>query len=300
MQKEKLSGWISLIIVYVVWGSTYLAIRIAVQPGAGFEPFTLVTMRLLVSAGVLFLLAAVTRQKMKIPRGERLAVLLPGIFQWLAGNGFVTWAEKTVNSGYAALMVATTIIWVTIFESLIEKRRLSAKTFLILSIGFAGLVFLNVPALRGAEGVDGFGVLILLVASISWGIGTLIQKYRRTSLTPTVSSAYQQLIGGIAVLAMRFALNEPLPRPTPAAWAAWVYLVVFGGVLAYTAFIIAVRNLPTRIVMTYSYVNPLVALFLGWIVLREEITVWTLVGAGLIVLSVFGIYKTKSTNTARN
>ena len=221
MQKEKLSGWISLIIVYVVWGSTYLAIRIAMQPGAGFEPFTLVTMRLLVSAGVLFLLAAVTRQKMKIPRGERLAVLLPGIFQWLAGNGFVTWAEKTVNSGYAALMVATTIIWVTIFESLIEKRRLSAKTFLILSIGFAGLVFLNVPALRSAEGVDGFGVLILLVASISWGIGTLIQKYRRTSLTPTVSSAYQQLIGGIAVLAMRFALNEPLPAPTPAAWAAW-------------------------------------------------------------------------------
>ncbi len=300
MQKEKLSGWISLIIVYVVWGSTYLAIRIAVQPGAGFEPFTLVTMRLLVSAGVLFLLAAVTRQKMKIPRGERLAVLLPGIFQWLAGNGFVTWAEKTVNSGYAALMVATTIIWVTIFESLIEKRRLSAKTFLILSIGFAGLVFLNVPALRSAEGVDGFGVLILLVASISWGIGTLIQKYRRTSLTPTVSSAYQQLIGGIAVLAMRFALNEPLPRPTPAAWAAWAYLVVFGGVLAYTAFIIAVRNLPTRIVMTYSYVNPLVALFLGWIVLREEITVWTLVGAGLIVLSVLGIYKTKSANTARS
>jgi len=300
VQKEKLSGWISLIIVYVVWGSTYLAIRIAVQPGAGFEPFTLVTMRLLVSAGVLFLLAAVTRQKMKIPRGERLAVLLPGIFQWLAGNGFVTWAEKTVNSGYAALMVATTIIWVTIFESLIEKRRLSAKTFLILSIGFAGLVFLNVPALRSAEGVDGFGVLILLVASISWGIGTLIQKYRRTSLTPTVSSAYQQLIGGIAVLAMRFALNEPLPRPTPAAWAAWAYLVVFGGVLAYTAFIIAVRNLPTRIVMTYSYVNPLVALFLGWIVLREEITVWTLVGAGLIVLSVLGIYKTKSANTARS
>ena len=294
MQKEKLSGWISLIIVYVVWGSTYLAIRIAMQPGAGFEPFTLVTMRLLVSAGVLFLLAGVTRQKMKIPRGERLAVLLPGIFQWLAGNGFVTWAEKTVNSGYAALMVATTIIWVTIFESLIEKRRLSAKTFLILSIGFAGLVFLNVPALRSDEGVDGFGVLILLFASISWGIGTLIQKYRRTTLTPTVSSAYQQLIGGIAVLGMRFILNEPLPAPTPAAWGAWLYLVVFGGILAYTAFIIAVRNLPTRIVMTYSYVNPLVALFLGWMVLKEEITSWTIIGAGLILLSVFGIYKTKT------
>jgi len=93
---------------------------------------------------------------------------------------------------------------------------------------------------------------------------------------------------------MRFILNEPLPTPTPAAWWAWGYLVVFGGVLAYTAFIIAVRNLPTRIVMTYSYVNPLVALALGWIVLKEEVTVWTLIGAGLIVLSVFGIYKTKS------
>jgi drug/metabolite transporter (DMT)-like permease len=300
MQKEALRGWISLVIVYIVWGSTYLAIRIAVQPGAGFEPFTLVSIRLLFSGTLLFLVAFLSKQRIKIPRGERLGVLLPGVFLWLGGNGLVTWAEKTVASGYAALMIATTIIWVTVMEAVLDKKRLSLKITLALLIGFAGLVFLNVTSLGEHSNVDLPGMIALFFAPISWGIGTMIQKRRPTTLAPVVNSAYQQLIGGLSVFAMRMMLNEPPPTPTPAAWGALAYLIIFGSVFAFTAFIIAVKSLPMRIVMTYAYVNPLVALFLGWMILGERMTVWTFIGTILIVVSVFGIYRTKSVQVNRS
>ena len=112
-------------------------------------------------------------------------------------------------------------------------------------------------------------------------------------VSPQVSSAYQLLFGGIAFLVLTLARREPVPHPTPEAWLAWLYLVVFGSLLAFTAFISMLRLLPPNVAMTYSYVNPVVAVFLGWLVLAEPLTAWTLVGVGLVLVGVAGVYRSR-------
>jgi drug/metabolite transporter (DMT)-like permease len=292
-QRFSLAGLLHLLVTYVVWGSTYLAIRIAVREGAGWGPFWLGAARVLVAAAVLFALNSLRGARLRPTGGELGILVATGVMLWVGGNGAVNWAEYRIDSGLAALIVGTMPIWVAVMESLIDRRRPSLLLTASLLVGFGGLVVLTYPMLQDGVEADVIGVAAVIFAAVSWGLGSIILNRRRLKLDPIVVSGWQQLAGGIGFAALALILREPAPRPSPEAWAAWAYLVVFGSLLAYTSFVYALKLLPTSVVMTYAYVNPAIAVLLGWLVLSEPITGFTLVGMVLIVGGVYGVFRDK-------
>lgn len=285
------AGLLNLTVVYIVWGSTYLAIRVAVREGSGFPPFMMGAMRVILGGGLLLLWSGLSRKRIRLTRKELLLVAASGLLLWFGGNGLVVWAEQRAASGYAALVIAATPVWVALIEAVLDRR---SPTFLLvasLAIGFAGIGILSAPLLRQSTRADVLSVGALLMAAVSWGTGSVLQSRNHVDLGPRVSSGYQQVFGGLGFLLAAVVFGEPLPTPTTQAWIAWVYLVVIGSVFAFTAYVQALRLLPTSVVMTYAYVNPVIAVVLGWLILREPITLWTICGAALVLLAVAGVFR---------
>jgi drug/metabolite transporter (DMT)-like permease len=239
-------------------------------------------------AGLLLLAVGRLRGRRLVPRPAELAVLATsGVLMWVGGNGGVNWAETRVDSGVVALVVGTMPIWVALMESVLDRRPPSAALIGSLLVGFAGLVVLSAPMLEaGALGTLA-GVFAVVGSALSWGMGSILQRRRSVALSPVVSSAWQQLCGGVGFVVVALLLAEPTPRPTPEAWLAWTYLVVFGSLIAFTSFVSALELLPTPIVMTYTYVNPVIAVLLGWWLLDEPLTGATGLGMALILIGVF-------------
>ncbi len=288
-----LAGLLNLFVTYVVWGSTYLAIRVAVMEGAGWGPFWLGATRVLAAAAVLFAFNAMRGARLKPTRGELGILTATGLLLWVGGNGAVNWAEQRIDSGLAALIVGTMPIWVALMESVIDRRRPSLLLSASLVIGFGGLVVLTSPMLQDGVKSDLMGVVVVVFAAVSWGFGSIVVNRRPMAFDPIVISGWQQLTGGVGFAVIALLVSEPAPQPTPEAWAAWAYLVVFGSLIAYTCFVYALKLLPTTVVMTYAYVNPVIAVLLGWIILSEPITVHTLLGMVLIVAGVYGVFRDK-------
>jgi len=288
------AGLIHLFIVYIVWGSTYLAIRIGIRSGAGFEPFWFGGMRVF-TAGIILLGWGLIRGKnLRLSKKDLLILAGSGFLLWIGGNGLVVWAEQQVNSGIAALVVATVPIWVAFLDSIMDSQVPTLKVILSLIIGFLGIFILSLPVLTSGIRADFLSILALLLASLSWASGLVLQTRHPVALSRGVSSGYQQLFGGIFFALIALTVREPLPTPTTQAWLAWGYLVVFGSVIAFTSFVTALQILPTRLVTTYSYVNPVIAVLLGWLILGEPITYWTIAGGVLVLIGVTGIYRASS------
>lgn len=294
MSKEKdisLAGLAHLFVVYVVWGSTYLAIRIGVREGSGFPPFTFGAIRI-ATAGLVLLFIGKARGKRILPtKGEWLTLVGSGLLLWVGGNGLVLWAEQRIDSGIAALIMASVPIWVAGIEALLDQRLPSYRLILFLVIGLGGIVLLSAPVWTSGISADILGIFLLFMASFSWGLGMILQSRRPVQLKNAVSSGYQQLSGGLAFTLLAFIFGEPHPTPFPQAWMALGYLIVFGSLLAFTSFVTALQLLPTHIVITYAYVNPVIAVFLGWVLLGEPISMWTLAGAALVLIGVAGVFR---------
>ena len=285
------TGLLNLFVVYIVWGSTYLAIRFAVRDGSGFPPFMLGAMRVTVAGILLVGWGALTRKRIKPTRQELITLAASGLLLWVGGNGLVNWSEQRTDSGLAALIIAAMPIWVAMIEAILDRRMPSPRMVGALFIGFVGIAVLSYPTLRSGVSADIWAVIGLLLAGLSWGTGSVLQSRRPVALTAEVSSGYQHLFGSLGFILMVLLLREPLPTPTTEAWLAWGYLVIFGSLLAFTSFVRALQLLPTKIVMTYGYVNPVIAVFLGWLFLQESVTPWTLGGAALVLLGVAGIFR---------
>lgn len=285
-----LRGVFHLCVIYVVWGSTYLAIRVAVRDGSGFPAFTMAAMRVVVGSLILFSWAGLARKSLRVGKRELAVLFVSGNLLWVGGNGLVTWAERRADSGYSALLIAALPLWVAIMESIIDRRVPTWRLVAALLIGLAGVGVLNGQVILEGSDQDLFAAIALIMAAISWGLGAIFQRRKALSLEPEVSSAYQQMFGGVGLYLAAVLTGEPTPSPIPEAWAAWGYLIVFSSVFAFTSFIKALRLLPTNIVMTYAYVNPIVAVILGRAILREPVTVWTIGGSVLIVLGVMGVF----------
>lgn len=299
-QRFSITGLLCLLVTYIVWGSTYLAIRVAVREGAGWGPFWLGASRVVVAAAVLFAFNALRGARLKPSRTDLGILTATGLLLWVGGNGAVNWAEQRIDSGLAALIVGTMPIWVALMESLIDRRRPSLLLSSSLVIGFAGLVVLTYPMLEDGVRSDLVGVIAVVFAAVSWGFGSIIVNRRHMEFDPIVIAGWQQLAGGIGFVVVALMVSEPAPRPTTEAWAAWAYLVVFGSLIAYTCFVYALKLLPTTVVMTYAYVNPVIAVLLGWVLLSEPITGYTLVGMVLIVGGVYGVFRDKGKRTDPN
>lgn len=292
-----ISGMLNLFVVYIVWGSTYLAIRVAVREGSGFSPFMLGATRV-ISGGIILLAWSAIRRKRMMPSPDEFStLLLSGLLLWFGGNGLVSWAEQRADSGLAALIIAATPIWVAVVTAIVDRKLPTMRMITALLVGFAGMAILSVPTFTSGIRSDFWSIIALLGAGLSWGTGSVLQSRKPVSLDAEVSAGYQQALGGLGLLAMTLVLREPLPTPIQEAWLAWGYLLIFGSIIAFTSFVRALQLLPTKIVMTYPYVNPVIAVFLGWLILDERVTLWTYVGAVLVLLGVAGVFRERYRGT---
>ncbi|MFQ5946509.1 MAG: EamA family transporter, partial [Anaerolineae bacterium] len=285
------AGLLNLSVVYVAWGSTYLAIRIAVGPGAGFPPFTLGALRVIVAGAALLLWARLAREELRLSKRELAVLAASGLLLWLGGNGLVVWAEQRADSGLAALLVATAPLWAALTEGFLDRRLPSRLLLGSLALGLAGTGLLSAPVLTSGLQADLLTIAALILAPLFWSLGAVFQSRQSRTESGRVRSAYQHLFGAVGFALLVVLAGEPAPSPTPEAWVAWGYLVVFGSIFGFTAFITAIKLLPMSVAMTYAYVNPIIAVALGAVILKEPITVWTLAGAALILLGVAGVFQ---------
>lgn len=293
MQKPTLSknGLFHLFVVYIFWSSTYLAIRVAVSEGSGFPPFAMGASRLTVVGVILLLFAYIRKNKLIITANELLIISISSAFLWTGGNGLLLWAEQHTYSGLAALLVSTTPVWAALLDSVFSKKTPSPLLIGSIFLGLGGVAVLICPSIRAGNSADYVSGLLLVGASFCWAAGSVYQKRNPIDVPDTVVAGYQTIIGGCSFLFLSLLFNEPAPQPTQSAWLAWGYLIIFGSVLAFTSYVKALRQLPINIMMTYAFVNPVLAVFLGWLILSEKITTWTIAGAALVVLGVFGVFR---------
>jgi drug/metabolite transporter (DMT)-like permease len=279
--------WLALGAVYVIWGSTYLAIREAVR-----------TLPPLLAASARFVIAGVVLYAWSIRRGERVAdrprwpqwraAIIVGVLLLLVGNGGVSLAERTVPSGISSLVIATIPLWMAIIDRLFFGQRLAPQAIAGLVLGFGGLGLLVGRSTGGR--LDLAGVAILLVAAIGWATGSMYSRRAPLPARPLVGTAMQMLAGGVA-LVIAGALHGEFVRIHPerfsaASLVALGYLIVFGSWVAFSAYVWLLRAAPISLVSTYAYVNPVVALFLGWAFLNERVTPRTLVAGAVILAAV--------------
>ena len=292
---EQLSrkGLFHLFIVYTVWSTTYLAMRVGVHPDNGFPPFLFGALRMVVAAILLFGLARWQKQPLISNRAELTSLAIVGNLLWMGGNGMVLWAVQYAGSGFASLIVSSAPIWATLIELVCYRKKPSLILLLSLFVGFTGVAVLSLPSFESGASRDMLAVLALVLSAVCWSSGSVLQSRRPVRLSAQVMSAYHHLFASGGFLLVSFLVGEPAPQPTTAAWLAWLYLVFFGSVFAFTSYILSLRLLPLNIAMTYAYVNPVLALFLGWLLLGEPIGSWTVWGAMLVILSVFGIFRVK-------
>jgi drug/metabolite transporter (DMT)-like permease len=283
-------GLAHLAVVYVIWGSTYLGIRIAVREGSGFPPFVMACLRTEVAALILLVWAALRRERWRLTRGELALLTGTGTLLWVGGNGLVSWAEMRTASGLAALLVAAMPIWSELIAMVVDRRLPAWRMIGSIALGFAGVGVLSWPILRQGTRGDVLAVIGLLLAPLFWAAGSIWLQRRRPDLGVRVISGWQHALGGLGLLVASRLHGEPLPQPTGEAWLAWSYLVVFGSVIAFTSYMAAIRLLPYTIVATYTYANPVIAVILGWLILRETVTVWTLAGSVFVVAGIAGVF----------
>jgi drug/metabolite transporter (DMT)-like permease len=286
------TGLMHLGVIYIVWSSTYLAIRLAVREGSGFPPFTMGTMRIGLSCILLFLWVYFRKQVQKPTRGELVLLLATGILMWSGGNGMVMYAEQHADSGLAALLLAATPLWAMVIETIIDRRLPNKQTAFSLLLGFAGITILMMPSFLSGMRASIVSILATTVSAISWSTGSVLQARKPVSLGPSMSSAYQMLGGTIGLGLMALFAHEPAPHPNIEAWLGFGYLVILG-TLAFISYVTALRLLPTNLVMTYAYVNPVLAVFLGWLVLNEPITAWTIAGTVFVLLGITGVFRAR-------
>lgn len=273
-------------IIYVVWGSTYLAIRFAIET---LPPFSMAGARFLIAGGVLYAWMRLFGGAARPTAADWKRTAFVGVLLLLGGNGLVVWSEFRIPSGVAALLVGIEPCWVALFDWLRPGgRRPTRNVALGLALGIAGLALLVGPdSLLGGGRADALGVVAVLVAGLSWAAGSVYSRYASMPASPFLSTAMQMLAGGAALLVLATVAGEPRHIDFAAfSWrssAAWLYLIVFGSLVAYTAYVWLLRvSTPSR-VSTYAYVNPLVAVFLGWLLAGEALTARMLIAAAVIV-----------------
>lgn len=274
--------------VYLIWGTTYLAIRVAVET---IPPFLM--------AGTRFLLAGALAMVVLRSRGVELpnrvqvrSAIVIGALLLVGGNGLVTWSELEVPSGAAALIVATEPLWVAILDwTAFGAGRPGPRQMAGLLLGFAGIALLIGPALLSStSGVSALSWLAIFLAPLLWGFGSLRSRKAALPANPFMSTTVQMLSGGLLLLAIGLATGEAddlqLAAISSRSFTAMLYLALFGSIVTLSAYVWLLRNVQAAKVMTYAYVNPVIAVLLGWLVLGEALTIQTGAAMGIILLAV--------------
>ncbi|THA37363.1 EamA family transporter [Streptomyces sp. A1547] len=285
--------WFALALVYVLWGSTYLAIRVVVQT---MPPFLSAGARF-IAAGLLLLGLVAWRYgpaALLATRAQVGSAVVVGLLLILGGNGLVVLAETEVPSGLAALLIAAVPMWLVVLRTATGDRP-PLRTLGGVLLGFAGLAVLTSPGIGGAVALS--GVLLVLLASVLWSLGSFSASKLSLPGNPFTGSAYQMLAGGAGGIVVGLLRGEHRGLDwagySTASWLALGYLVVFGSLVAFTAYAWLLRSAPLSLVATYAYVNPVVAVALGALILDEALTWPILVGGAVVVVAVCVIVSTE-------
>lgn len=275
--------------VYVIWGSTYLAIRFAVET---LPPLLMAGARFTIAGLLLLAWSRFVQRAQRPSQSDWRTGLVSGALLLLGGNGAVVWAETRVPSGIAALLVAVVPLWMVLLDWLRPAgRRPAAAVFVGLALGLVGLGLLGGPdALNGGGAVNPTGALVLMAGSLSWAAGSLLVKRAPRATTGLNGSGTQMLAGGLCLLAAGLALGElahlDLSRVTGRSLLAFLYLVTFGSLIGFTAYFYLLAHTTAAKAATYAYVNPVVAVVLGWAFANEPLTMRTLLAAAVILAGV--------------
>jgi drug/metabolite transporter (DMT)-like permease len=277
--------WLALAIVYVVWGSTYLGIDLAVRT---IPPFLMAAVRFLIAGGVLYAWAIRRGDRADCPTPRHwLAAFLIAAPMLAVGNAAVGWAEQTLDTGTASLIIASVPLWMALLDRVFYGQRLARVVVTGLAVGFAGVGLLVAP---GGSGGFSRAAIVLVVSSFAWAVGSLYSRQAPQPGRPLVAAAMQMLAGGL-ILTVVSGVSGELGDVHPGqvsleSWLGLAYLVAAGSLLAFTAYMWLLRNAPTSLVGTYAYVNPFVAVLLGTVVLGEPLGWRTLVGGGIVLAAV--------------
>ncbi len=277
--------------VYILWGSTYLAIRYAIET---LPPLLMASTRFLISGAILFAIARFSRDYERPTAKHWRTSFIVGTLLLLGGNGGVVLAEKYVSSSVAALLVASEPFWVVLLSWLwLKNARPNLRMIVGLVVGFIGVALLiggNFQTVGGGSGTEFLAMLLLIAASISWAVGSI---YGLKAPVPksTVLTAGMQMLAGGAVLGVVGTLrgeaaNFDVSQVSAASLYGLAYLIVFGAIIGYTAYSWLLKNAKPEMVATYAYVNPLIAVLLGWFIAGETLTTTMLIGAAIVVGSV--------------
>jgi len=275
-------------LLYVLWGSTYLAMRVVVRD---MPPYVAGTVRYLVSGPIMLAACALMGRKISLNRRDLERLLVISVLLLSTGNIGVLWGEEYVSSGLASLIVALVPIWVVMIEAWIFRAgRMTAKGLIGLAVGIVGLLVLLWPRIASGTHLGQLELLgagILAGASLLWALGSVFSHRFNLTVDVFASAAWQMTLAGsvngvIALVTGQFQRTH-WTRP---AITGIGYLIVFGSWIGYTAYIYLLEHVPTPKVATYAYVNPIVAVFLGWIILHEQVDAYMLVGTAIIIASV--------------
>jgi len=286
--------------IYTIWGSTYLAIRFAVET---FPPFLMAAVRFLIAGGVLYTWMRLRGAPRPTRANWKAAAIIGGLLL-LGGNGGVTKAEQVIPSSLAAVLITIVPIWMALLE-LLRKDRIVPTPHIVLGLvlGFGGVVLMVGPGdLAGSGGLNSIWAGVLIFASLSWAIGSVYSRTAPLPKTPLLGSGMEMLAGGALLLVVSAVSGEWVGfQPgniSLLSLVSFIYLIVFGSLIAFSSYVWLLTKTTTARASTYAYVNPVVAVFLGYFLASEQLTLRTLLASSIIVIAVFVITTFKSRQTA--
>jgi len=296
IKNHQILVFINFALVYLFWGSTYLAIGVAVTEN--IPPAMLGAVRFTIAGVVMLAICAILGKKVIFSPYVFVRLGIIGVLLLTTGNVVLCWAEEIIPSGIAALLFATVPLWVAIIDSfLLRGDRLARGGLLGLFMGLVGLAILMWPKLMmPGEMEKGFWIAsgILLVGALSWALGSICSRRWSLDVDPFSATAWQMLFSGLVNCALVFIFGDfERVEWTANGVGALVYLIVAGSWIGFTAYIWLLKHVATAKVATFAYVTPIVAVFLGWFFLRESVDAYVFVGAGVIVASVWLVNSSK-------
>jgi drug/metabolite transporter (DMT)-like permease len=299
-RQQRFAVILAFALVYFFWGSTYLGIDIAVEQ---IPPALMCGIRFTIAGVFMLAFCAIRGRRIYYPWSQLGRMAVVGILLLMGGNLTLSYAEMHVASGLAALIIAVTPLWFLVLDSLLlGHHRIAARGKIGLGLGVAGLAVLLWPDLVATSHlgrVQLWASISLLGGSFSWALGSVLsKKWKSPDVDAFSATAWQMIAAGIANSLVAFVLGD-LPRAiwTRRGVGAMLYLVVFGSWVGYTAYIWLLNHVPTSKVSTYAYVNPVVAVFLGWLVLHERVDAYILAGTAVVVASVVLVTSAQVTAT---
>jgi drug/metabolite transporter (DMT)-like permease len=292
VKHDKFLAYVAFGIVCIVWGTTYLAIRVAVET---IPPFLLTGIRYLAAGLIMFTILKIRGEK--LPRDPRVLreLAIIGALQVGGGNLAVVWAEQYVPSGMAALLVATAPFWASILEVMRKNgEQIGARRGIGMLVGFLGVALLVTPGGSAGHVAGGFlaGAIVIQIGSFCWQYGMVRGKLNLEGVALMPTATLQMLFGGALVTIVGLLIGEGKHFVvTPRTFAGLAYLTIFGSVIAYSSFVYALAHMKATSLSLYAYVNPAVAVVLGWLILNERLT-WVSIAAMVVILGGVAIVQT--------